>query len=166
MSLGLTYEVCCQYLAVLKASDPDVFRGILEQYSVTKRFMLLQREAHGSLELCPFLKQEAVDAVAGGRAVIPVWPEILLKRLEDRLLVFGFKVSLLKPDVQPDPTSKKLARSRSPRDTTAAVAEGLLPLGRKALWLSQAIYRGRGCQPVVASLKVWSVLRFFIYKRR
>jgi DNA-binding transcriptional MerR regulator len=133
MSLGLTYEVCRQYLAFLKASDPDVFKNP-EQYSVTKRFMLLQREAQGSLELYPFSEQEAVDAVANGRAVIPVWPEILLKRLEDRLLVFGIKISLLKPDVQPKPTQEKLATSRFHRYADAAVDEENSLFGGRA-WM-------------------------------
>ncbi|MBE9107906.1 MerR family transcriptional regulator [Nodosilinea sp. LEGE 07298] len=134
MSLGLTYEVCRQYLATLKASDPNVFKHP-EQYSVTKRFMLLQREAQGSLELCPFAKQEAVDAVANGRAVIPVWPEILLKRLEDRLLVFGIKVSLLKPDVQPKPIQEKPATSRPHSYADAAVGKEHLFLGETALMI-------------------------------
>jgi DNA-binding transcriptional MerR regulator len=123
MSLGLTYEVCRQYLATLKASDPDVFKNP-EQYSVTKRFMLLQKEAQRSLKLCTFSEQDAVDAVANGRAVIPVWPEILLKRLEDRLLAFGIKVSLLKSDVQPDSTPKKLAPPQPYRGTNAGPPDG------------------------------------------
>lgn len=94
MSLGLTYEVCRQYLAVLKEADPEVFIHP-EQSSVTQRFMLLQKKAQGRLELCSFSELDAVDAVTEGRAVIPIWPETLLQRLEDGLIAFGLKVTLL-----------------------------------------------------------------------
>jgi DNA-binding transcriptional MerR regulator len=131
MSLGLTYEVCRQYLAILKASDPDVFRNP-EQYSVTKRFMLVQKKAQGSLELCPFSEQEAVDAVADGRAVIPVWPEILLQRLEERLHTFGLKVSLLKSGAPLDTTKEKLVSSGPRSYKASSAAEATLRPGERA----------------------------------
>lgn len=79
LSTGISFDIACFILKRLKEKEPELFisgRG--------KRFMLLLSH-DDSLSLVEFDRKMAIASLDQGKAVIPVWLDVIYQELVSRL---------------------------------------------------------------------------------
>ncbi|RUS95831.1 hypothetical protein DSM107003_30070 [Trichormus variabilis SAG 1403-4b] len=79
LSTGISFDIACFILKQLKEQEPELFisgRG--------KRFMLLLSQ-DDSLSLVEFDKKRAIASLDEGKAVIPVWLDVIYQGLAKKL---------------------------------------------------------------------------------
>ncbi|QOV23642.1 MerR family transcriptional regulator [Anabaenopsis elenkinii] len=79
LSTGISFDIACQVLKQLKEQEPELFisgRG--------KRFMLLLSQ-DDSLSLVEFDRKMAIASLDEGKAVIPVWLDVIYQGLASKL---------------------------------------------------------------------------------
>ncbi|QKQ73965.1 MerR family transcriptional regulator [Nostoc sp. TCL240-02] len=79
LSVGLSFDIASATLKTLKDQEPELFIS-----GKGKRFMLLQAQER-SLELVEFDRKKAIASLDEGKAVIPVWLDVIYQRLESKL---------------------------------------------------------------------------------
>jgi DNA-binding transcriptional MerR regulator len=80
LSTGISFDIACFILKQLKEQEPELFisgRG--------KRFMLLLSQ-EDSLSLVEFDRKIAIASLDEGKAVIPVWLDVIYQGLASKLL--------------------------------------------------------------------------------
>ncbi|MDB9446037.1 MerR family transcriptional regulator [Anabaena sp. CS-542/02] len=80
LSTGISFDVACQVLKQLKEQAPELFIS-----GQGKRFMLLLSQ-DDSLSLVEFDRKIAIASLDEGKAVIPVWLDIIYNKLNNRLI--------------------------------------------------------------------------------
>jgi DNA-binding transcriptional MerR regulator len=80
LSTGISFDVACFILKQLKEQEPELFIS-----GMGKRFMLLLSQ-DDSLSLVEFDRKRAIASLDEGKAVIPVWLDIIYQGLASKLL--------------------------------------------------------------------------------
>ncbi len=74
LSTGISFDVACFILKQLKEQEPELFIS-----GQGKRFMLLSQD--DSLSLVEFDRKRAIASLDEGKAVIPVWLDVIYQQL-------------------------------------------------------------------------------------
>lgn len=80
LSTGISFDIACETLKRLKEKEPESFIS-----GQGKRFMLLLSAQDDSLSLVEFDRKRAIASLDEGKAVIPVWLDIIYQKLASRL---------------------------------------------------------------------------------
>ncbi|MBD2294806.1 MerR family transcriptional regulator [Anabaena sphaerica FACHB-251] len=80
LSTGISFDIACETLKRLKEQEPELFVS-----GKGKRFMLLLSAQEDSLSLVEFDKKIAIASLDEGKAVIPVWLDIIYQQLVNKL---------------------------------------------------------------------------------
>jgi DNA-binding transcriptional MerR regulator len=80
LSTGINFDVVCEILKQLKEQEPELFIS-----GKGKRFMLLLSAQDDSLSLVEFDRERAIASLDEGKAVIPVWLDVIYQNLASRL---------------------------------------------------------------------------------
>lgn len=80
LSVGLSFDIACDTLKKLKEQEPELFST-----GEGRRFMLLSQKPDNSLTLVEFNREQAIASLDEGKPVIPVWLDIIYRRLESQL---------------------------------------------------------------------------------
>lgn len=80
LSTGISFDIACETLKRLKEQEPELFIS-----GQGKRFMLLLSAQNESLSLVEFDRKSAIASLDEGKAVIPVWLDIIYQKLASRL---------------------------------------------------------------------------------
>ncbi|WP_071188124.1 MerR family transcriptional regulator [Trichormus sp. NMC-1] len=80
LSTGISFDIACETLKRLKAQEPELFIS-----GKGKRFMLLLSAQDKSLSLVEFDRKRAIAFLDEGKAVIPVWLDVIYQNLASRL---------------------------------------------------------------------------------
>lgn len=80
LSVGISFDIACETLKRLKAQEPELFIS-----GKGKRFMLLLSAQNESLSLVEFDRKSAIAFLDEGKAVIPVWLDVIYEKLISRL---------------------------------------------------------------------------------
>lgn len=79
LSTGISFDIACFILKQLKEQEPELFIS-----GQGKRFMLLLSQ-DDSLSLVEFDRKMAIAFLDEGKAVIPVWLDVIYQELVSRL---------------------------------------------------------------------------------
>lgn len=88
LSVGLSFEVCREALAILQNEQPRLFDEFVPKKM--KKLMLVSnasQEKH--LTLAEFDKEAALEALGQGQTVIPFWGDRVHQQLRDNLKSFS-----------------------------------------------------------------------------
>jgi len=80
LSVGLSFDIACETLKTLKDEEPELFSS-----GTGRRFMLLPETQKQSLALMEYDRTKAIASLDEGKPVIPVWLDIIYRRLESQL---------------------------------------------------------------------------------
>jgi DNA-binding transcriptional MerR regulator len=80
LSTGISFDIACETLKQLKEQEPELFIS-----GKGKRFMLLLSQ-DDSLSLVEFDRKSAIASLDEGKAVIPVWLDVIYQQLASKLL--------------------------------------------------------------------------------
>lgn len=81
LSLGLNFDLASRTLRQIKEQEPELLNS-----GQGGRFMLLWNWETRSLELVEFNRERAILNLSDGLPVIPVWLDLIYRRVESRLL--------------------------------------------------------------------------------
>jgi len=85
LSIGLNFDICRGVLEKLRQKESWLFEEPITSDAM-KQLMLLLTDSHNqSLRLVEFDKQEALDALYQGQAVVPFWSDLVRERLRQGL---------------------------------------------------------------------------------
>ena len=80
LSTGISFDIACETLKQLKEQKPELFIS-----GKGKRFMLLLSQ-DDSLSLVEFDRKRAIASLDEGKAVIPVWLDVIYQGLASKLV--------------------------------------------------------------------------------
>jgi len=81
LSTGISFDIACETLKQLKEQESELFIS-----GKGKRFMLLLSAQDDSLSLVEFDRERAIASLDEGKAVIPVWLDVIYQELASKLL--------------------------------------------------------------------------------
>ncbi len=88
LSVGLSFEVCREALAMLQDKEPWLFEEFPKKKM--KKLMLISNASQEKyLTLAEFDKEAALEALCQGQTVVPFWCERVHQQLKDNLKSFG-----------------------------------------------------------------------------
>jgi len=79
LSTGISFDIACEILKQLKEQEPKLFIS-----GQGKRFMLLLSQ-DDSLSLVEFDRKRAIASIDEGKAVIPVWLDVIYENLRHNI---------------------------------------------------------------------------------
>ncbi|WP_242034945.1 hypothetical protein [Dolichospermum sp. FACHB-1091] len=79
LSTGISFDIACFILKQLKEQEPELFVS-----AQGRRFILLSRD--DSLFLVEFDRKKAIASLDEGKAVIPVWLDVIYQKLSQKLI--------------------------------------------------------------------------------
>jgi DNA-binding transcriptional MerR regulator len=79
LSTGISFDIACETLKQLKEQEPELFIS-----GQGRRFMLLLSQ-DDSLSLVEFDRKRAIASLDEGKAVIPVWLDVIYQGLANKL---------------------------------------------------------------------------------
>ncbi len=89
LSVGLSFEVCREALAMLQDNEPWLFEEFVPKKKM-KRLMLISNASQEKyLTLAEFDREVALEALCQGQTVIPFWCDRVHQQLRDNLKNFG-----------------------------------------------------------------------------
>jgi DNA-binding transcriptional MerR regulator len=80
LSTGISFDIACETLKQLKEQESELFIS-----GKGKRFMLLLSAQDDSLSLVEFDRERAIASLDEGKAVIPVWLDVIYEKLQKKL---------------------------------------------------------------------------------
>ncbi|MBD1216507.1 MAG: MerR family transcriptional regulator [Aphanizomenon flos-aquae Clear-A1] len=80
LSTGISFDIACETHKTLKEQEPELFIS-----GQGRRFMLLLSQ-DDSLSLVEFDRERAIASLDEGKAVIPVWLDVIYQQLSSKLL--------------------------------------------------------------------------------
>jgi hypothetical protein len=85
LSTGISFDIACFILKQLKEQEPELFVS-----GQGRRFMLLSRD--DSLFLVEFDRKMAIASLDEGKAVIPVWLDVIYQQLKEKLKALNLEL--------------------------------------------------------------------------
>jgi len=80
LSTGISFDIACETLKQLKEQESELFIS-----GKGKRFMLLLSAQDDSLSLVEFDRERAIASLDEGKAIIPVWLDVIYQGLASKL---------------------------------------------------------------------------------
>jgi len=80
LSTGINFDIACETLKQMKEQEPELFIS-----GKGKRFMLLLSAQDDSLSLVEFDRERAIASLDEGKAIIPVWLDVIYQGLASKL---------------------------------------------------------------------------------
>ncbi|MBD0264684.1 MAG: MerR family transcriptional regulator [Tolypothrix sp. Co-bin9] len=89
LSVGLSFEVSRETLAILREKEPWLFEEFVPKEKIKRLMLLATCSEEQPLTLVEFDKEAALEALCQGQTVIPFWSDRLHQRLRDNLNTFS-----------------------------------------------------------------------------
>ncbi|MEY3256745.1 MAG: hypothetical protein RLZZ29_1880 [Cyanobacteriota bacterium] len=86
MATGISFDIACFIVKHLKEQEPELFIS-----GKGKRFMLLLSQ-DDSLSLVEFDRKIAIASLDEGKAVIPVWLDVIYQKLQEKLKALNLEL--------------------------------------------------------------------------
>ena len=89
LSVGLSFEVCREALAMLQDKEPWLFEEFVPKKKMRRLMLISNVSQQNYLTLADFNKEAALEALCQGQTVIPFWSDRVHQQLRDNLKNFG-----------------------------------------------------------------------------
>ncbi|MGI2909586.1 MerR family transcriptional regulator [Tolypothrix sp. VBCCA 56010] len=89
LSVGLSFEVCREALAMLQDKEPWLFEEFVPKKNMKKLMLISNASQEKYLTLAEFDQEAALEALCQGQTVIPFWGDRVHQQLRDNLKSFA-----------------------------------------------------------------------------
>jgi len=86
LSTGISFDIACETHKTPKEQEPELFIS-----GQGKRYMLLLSQ-DDSLSLVEFDRKRAISFLDEGKAVIPVWLDVIYQQLQEKLKALNLEL--------------------------------------------------------------------------
>lgn len=89
LSVGLSFEVCWEALAMLQDKEPWLFEEFVSKKKMRRLMLISNASQQKYLTLAEFDKEAALEALCQGQTVIPFWSDRIHEVLHQNLKRFS-----------------------------------------------------------------------------